>query len=224
MGISSVPPWRGTRYTNVATLGGNPIPALGPAAYYKYNTGVAVSQWDDQSGNARHLTQGVALNQPTIAGDGALLFDGAAQFMQTAGFTLNQPYTIYLRAKQVTWTANDRIVDGVAAASRLFQVTATPSVSLNAGGGAAAANTNWAVNTYASVCFVVNGASSSILVDATTETTGNPGTNNPGGITLAAANTGLANWANIQVKEVAVFTSAHDADTRARVNAYLGTL
>ncbi len=59
-------------------------------------------QWDDNSGNARHLIQATGGNQfsrnTTDAdyNDKPTLNTGATGFMQTAGFTLNQPFTVWM--------------------------------------------------------------------------------------------------------------------------------
>lgn len=209
--------------------GTNPIPGLLPAAYFKFNTGITVtgagvSQWDDQSGNGRHLLQATDTNRPALQADGSILFDGVDNYLKCDAFTLNQPATFYLRFRQVTWTDQDRIFDGnTLNASPLYQASATPTIRIFAGTAEVADNGNLAVNTYGSVAVVFNGASSSILVNATTETTGNPGASNPAGFTLGATPTPSA-YSNIQVKEVAIFAAAHSAATRANVIAYLNRL
>lgn len=208
----------------------NPIPGLSPAAYYKFNTGITssggfVSQWDDQSGNARHLVQATGTNQPSLQGDGSILFPGIDEFMLTDPFTLNQPETVYVRGKQITWSNNDTICDGVSGTRMLIaQAVTSPNLSLSAGTGGM--NTpGWTLDTYKTVCAVFNGAGSSLQIDNNTPTTGNPGANNAGGFMLGARPPAPGSlFAHIQVKEVVLFAAAHDASTRASVIAYLSTL
>jgi hypothetical protein len=206
----------------------NPIPGLSPAAYFKFNTGITVtgsgvSQWSDQSGNGRHLLQATDANRPALQADGTILFDGAAHYLKCSAFTLNQPFTVYLCVKQVSWTLGRRLFDGSGSNTRMDQSGSTPAIAINAGSGLTASNSNLAVGAYGSVAVVFNGASSSIKVNATEETTGNPGAANAGGFTLGAAGS-AAIFSNIQVKEAALFPAAHDAATRAAVIAYLNTL
>lgn len=199
------------------------------AAWFRFNSGItdsagAVSQWDDASGNARHLKQATATNQPAKQGDGSILFDGVDNYLKCDAFTLIQPETIYLLGKQVGYTAIDTVMDGNTVNTlRLFQSGASPAVVLNAGSGDVASNSNWTLNTYATVAVVLNGASSLIQVNATTATTGNPGAGNMGGFTLGAGGNSTA-FANIQVKEVAIYSVAHDEATRAQVIAYMNAL
>ena len=206
----------------------NPIPALSPAAYYKFNTGITVtgagvSQWSDQSGNLRHLLQGTDAARPPLQADGSVLFDGVADFLQGTGFGFVQPSTVFIRFKQVSWTSTDTIFDGATTnnTGRLFQSTATPGLAINAG-STVALNNNLAIGAYGSLCAVFNGAGSSILVDATTETTGNAGANNMNGFTLGTQANGATTFSNIRVVECAVFASALTAGQRAVLNAYRG--
>lgn len=204
------------------TTGG--ILNLAPAAWFRFGLGTTVatgvSQWDDASGNGRHLKQAVGVSQPALQADGSILFDGTDDFLRCDAFTLNQPETVYLLARQVTWTNGEHVFDGFANGSgRILQLTATPSISLNAG-LSAAANTNWTVNTYAALCCQFNGASSILRVNNTTETTGDASTGNMGGFTLGASGNSVS-WGNIQVKEILIFPAAHDAARRAQMIAYL---
>lgn len=200
------------------------------AAWYRKGVGItsssgAVSAWSDQSGNSRHLLQATGAAQPALQADGTILFDGVAHFLKTSAFTFNQPETVYLLLKQVTWTANDFLMDGNASnGGRLGQEVSSPTLRLNAGVLGAAANTDLAVNTYGAVAVVINGASSLIQVGYATPTTGDAGVNNMGGFTLGALGNGASNFANIQVKEVILYTAAHDASQRARNIAYLTSI
>lgn len=208
-------------------LDGGP-PTTNMAAWFKYGsgitvTGLGVSQWSDQSGNGRHLLQGTDTNRPALQADNSILFDGSDNFLKTAPFTLNQPETVYLLFRQVTWADFRLIFDGdTAAVAALRQRGVTPTIDLFSG-GAAAGNTGLILNTYSVVASVINGASSLISVNNGTPTTGNPGAGSPGGFTLGGNGTGTAN-SNIQVKEAIVYSVAHDATTRAQVIRYLASV
>lgn len=157
-----------------------------------------------------------------IVKSASLLFDGTNDYLKTAAFTLNQPTTIYLVAKPISWTDSDYLFDGDAENSGvLYQTGSTPAIALYAG-SVAASNTNLAVGAYGIVTAAFNGASSLIQINASTATTGNAGAANMDGITLAAnANPAAFNFSNIQVKELIAFASSHDAGQRATVRNYL---
>lgn len=200
------------------------VQGLSPAAWYKYGvgitvTGAGVSTWADQSGNGRDLLQGTDTNRPALQADNSILFDGTDNYLQSSGFTLNQPETVYLLMKQVTWTSADFICDGVAASMQITQNGTTPTLRLFAG-SLVAPNTELAVDAYGVVAAVFSGASSLLQINNGTPTTGNAGAQNAGGFTLGATRTPSA-YSNIQVKEAIVFPAAHDADVRAGVIRYL---
>jgi hypothetical protein len=206
-------------------FGAGSILALSPVAWFRSGMGIAtatgVSQWDDQSGNARHLKQATGAAQPALQGDGSILFNGTGHFLKCDAFTLNQPETIYFLGRQVTWTLSDRIFDGeTAGTGALLQVTSTPTLGINAG-AAVNGNTNLAVNTYGVVAAVFNGGNSVLQVNRTAPLTGNAGAGNMGGFTLGASGGGGSLFGNIQVKEIIIFPTAHDSNTRLNVIRYL---
>lgn len=203
-----------------------PLKVAGLAAWYRLGKGqtivTGVSQWSDASGNGRNLLQATGSLQPLVQGDGSLLFDGVDDFLQ-ASFALVQPTTIYLRMKHLAWTIGNRIADGFTAnGGAILQNGTTPQIQTFAG-TLTGVNANLVLNTYGSVCAVFNGASSASQVDNTAAVTGNAGAANMGGLTLAANGAG-AQPTNMQVKEVIVYSTAHDQATRDRVIAYLATL
>lgn len=85
-------------------------------AWWKKDTGVtsagaptyAVSQWDDQSGNANHFTQSLIANMPTSAGNvgqnnGEIWFDGgSSQFLDIPQMSIAGNFTIGMRFKIFT--------------------------------------------------------------------------------------------------------------------------
>ena len=185
-----------------------------------YTGTLNASAWANSIGAAGSLLQATGANQPTIEADGSLLFDGLAHWMR-ATFTLNQPETIYLVGKQVTWTDQDQFYDGVTADSMdLYQGTVTPTIKIYAG-AAAAVSTQLAVDTYGVIVAVFNGASSTIKVDGNAPGTAvDVGAGNGGGITLGAKATPL-NYGNVQIKEVIIRNVADSAAVQAQIQALL---
>lgn len=205
---------------------GGIVNALHPSAWYRYGagitvTGAGVSQWNDASGNGNHLLQGTDAARPPLQADNSILFDGVAQFL-AATFTLNQPCTFYMLVKQMSWSASDCLGGGSVGSVQIFQSVATPGIALFAG-SIVGQNGNLAVGSYGALAAVFNGAGSMLQINQTAASAGDAGATNPGGLFLAR-NLGGANFANIQVKEVIVFTSAHNAATVSQVNAYLQQL
>ena len=146
----------------------------------------------------------------------SLLFDGAAHYMKTAPFTLNQPETVYLVAKQVSWTISDQMTDGdTSGTMRIFQDTTAPNLGLYAG-SLAATNGNLAVGAKGVVCAQFNGANSLLQINQTSAVTGNAGASNAGGFTFGAT-AAPGNYTNIQAYEALIYNVAHDAATRANI-------
>lgn len=197
-------------------------------AWYRFGVGIRtsdgtnVTQWEDQSGNGRHLKQGTDTNRPAKQSDGSILFDGADNYLKTDAFTFAQPCTYYILGKQVTWTDIDKWCDGDAVNSGYVQQrTTTPGIRIGTTTAATAINSDLAVNTYGVICAVLNGASSRIQINNGTAVTGGVGSSTPGGFTLGAGGTAVASYSNIQVKEVALFNTEHAARKRETVIKYL---
>jgi hypothetical protein len=196
------------------------------AAWYRFRHAITnqsgCSVWADYSGNSRPLLQATAANRPALLSTGELVFDGATSFMQ-ATFTLIQPLTVYILFRQITSASGRIIFDGVTANCRLSQSTAN-AVTISAG-SSLADNTTIPVSStqYGVAACVFNGASSVLQTAGggpSVTITGNANTNNPGGITVGADRSG-ANFSNIGVREIAVYTGAHDATTRLGLLRYM---
>ena len=201
------------------------------AAWFRFKLGITssagfASQWNDQSGNSRHLKQATATNQPAVQSDLSILFDGSDNFMKCDAFTLNQPETVYLLGKQVTWSSGDYWCDGNIDARMIIQQTnlgASPQLRLFAGLGTGS-NSDLAVDTYGVIAAVFNGASSVLQVNKGTAVTGNVGANNAAGFTLGASGGVVAGFSNIRIKEVLLYAAAHDSDQILRVVNYLSAI
>ena len=206
--------------------------AAGPietqAAWFRFKLGItsaasAVSQWDDLSGNGRNLEQATGTNQPALQSDLSILFDGVDNFMKCDAFTFNQPETIYILFKQITWAVFERVFDGNALnTGGMFQNGSTPLLGFHAGITVAAGGLT--LGSYGAVATVFNGASGVLQVNDEAPTTGDAGAANMGGFTLGANGDTTADWSHVQVKEVILYAAAHDATQRARVISYLSAI
>lgn len=188
------------------------IRSLGPAAWFLKGqgqtvTGSGVSQWDDLSGNGRHLLQSTDAARPALQADGSVLFNGTSHYLKCNAFTLNQPTCVLFVGKQVSWTDGDYVWDGNTAATMgLAQLGATPNLSVYAG-AAISTNPDLPLGTIGVISAVYNGASSSVGVDRNAAVTGDAGAGNGGGFTLGAAAGGFVP-SHIQVYETVIFPIA----------------
>lgn len=208
------------------------IIAMRPAAWYQFGRGTVlasgstslVAQWSDASGNARHLLQATGAAQPSLQTDGTLLFDGSSDFMQTATFTLAQPIMLYMLFRQVTWTSGDILCDGFTVTSGQFlQTNSTPELDISAG-TTVCANTGLAVNAYGIAMAFFSGANSFDQINKKVPiAVANAGTTAMAGFTLGADANG-ANNANIQVKEVLIFSATHQQTQQLQVINYLSLI
>ena len=211
----------------LVTSGKKPVsgpPSTNLFKHWKLNTGLTqsggyASAWADQIGGTS-LSQSNASCKPAVQGDGSLLFDGSNDAMD-ASFTRSNPETLYILCKHVTWRNDAGLTDGGNYARWISGKTTTPQIQMY--GGASLLNTNLAVNTWGVVCAVWNGASSVFQIDATTAVTGNPGNTTPTTFVIGghAANGNCGNW---QIKEILMYSAAHDATARAAVRDYLATI
>lgn len=200
------------------------IQSQNPAAWFRFGMGITVvtgvSQWNDQTANARHLLQATGAAQPALQADGSILFDGVDDSLKCNTFTFNQPETIYILFKQVAWTNGMHVYDGnVATVGRIIQSGVTPQIIANAG-ASLSVNADLAVGVYGVASTVFNGATSLYQVNNGTPTTGNAGANNMAGLTLGARGDNTT-FSNIQVKEIILFPAAHNESVRAGVVQYL---
>jgi len=209
------------------------VTQLKPEAWYRFGVGITVtgagaSIWHDVSGNSpageRDLLQGTDADRPTLQADGSLIGDGISQFMKTAAFTFVQPETIYFLGRQITFTDNDTIFDGdVTSSGRLIQSNPEPGLSFEAG-IQMAASTEWTTGVYAPLAVVINGASSSTRVGNNAAVTGNAGASNMGAFTLFRPGGLALLFGHAQVKEIILFSGAHDTATQSRVLNYLSSM
>ena len=127
-------------------------------------SGGAVSQWDDKSGNGNHPVQATAAKQPssgtrTLNSLNVLDFDGTADYLQVLGDTISQPFTVYCVVDADTATGGF-IFDGATSGNRAgLRVTSYSSLRGELGPAELAVTSNTDV---AIAKGVWNGASSTL--------------------------------------------------------------
>lgn len=210
----------------------DPASVAGLQAWYKADAGtstttdgVAISQWNDQSGNTRHLAQATGSLQPLYKaaiqnGQPVVRFDGTDDVL-TATFTLNQ--TVHLFAVlvfRIAYAGNAIAVCGNNASNNgsLFRTSST-DVSLFAGStGCAVTTTPQAWHSYSGL---FNGVSSENRVDGGTASTGNAGVNAFAGLTAGAGTGGAPQPAAADIGEILAYSPSLNAADRQSVESYL---
>lgn len=174
-----------------------------------------VSQWTDITGLGHHLVQGNGARQPLWSATG-ILFDGSLSNLRTAGFTFNQPNFIYMVWRQVTWTNNDIILDGIVNnGTQLAQKAGTPVIRANAGNPSANMG-QMTLNTFKVTALLFNGASSRMAISDAPAAVGDFGSNNMGGFALGSRSDGVISNSNIEVKE-AILRKIADTDANETI-------
>lgn len=183
--------------------------------------GNTVAQVDDASGNSRHATQGSAGFRPTyetneLNGHAILRFTGDS--MSTPAFTRNQPHTVVAVAKyRGAYSANAGLCDGHTAFSAYLHRSGSTSMQGYAGSGLVVATTPQAYHIYV---WVVNGASSRLVIDGTT-TSGTSGATNASGMRLGVAGNG-GEAGDIDLAFCGCLSGAISTDNQALLFAALG--
>ncbi len=190
-----------------------------------------VSQWNDLSGNARHLIQATAGKQPTytvnsFGGLAGVKSDGVANNMSVS-FTLTQPTHIFLIQKFTNASSgNEDVFDGTSANSmRSYRGFAAEQLHIVGNAGAAdlsglIPSGGQAAHLYE---YQYNGASSKLLCDGTQLTSGNIPTSAAGGVNIFTFGDGASSPGAQTFGEMIVCTSIIAGNTLARLQRYLRT-
>lgn len=203
------------------------------AAWYRSDMGVTiatgVSAWADQSGNGRLLLQGVSGAQPALVagatpnGKPVLRFDGADDFMRTAGFgPVAQPYTVVLCAKYTKSAGADYLFDGGSNQYGTLYYFSTPDTVQMFAGAADGPTSAITDALHQVIDCKFHGASSTLGFNGGTLITGpSPGTLALAGFTIGAIADGTVNRSKLDVSEVVLVNRAMTAPERARLVAYM---
>ncbi len=204
-------------------VGGGATPFRGATGTYtEVVTSGAVAQVQFQADAAGDLSVDNIAVYPITGTTPVINFDGVDNFFKASAFTLNQPTSVYFLGKQITWTSGDKIFDGNTANQGIvYQSIGTPQLIAYAGTNSASISLT--LDLYGVISTVFNGASGVLQLNNGTPIESDFGARNMAGFTLGADGGG-SSFSNIQVKEVIIYSVAHDAATRARVINYLNGL
>ena len=181
-----------------------------------------VNQWNDKSGNARHVLNGNGdATRPTYnAATGRVTFVAAnSTFLQSAvfGSELTQPNTIFVVAKFTAHATNSILFCGAVANKRHQFHESTTNFAIYSGavlnGTARNLNDNIHIGLF-------NGASSEYWINGTSVVSGNAGTFALNGITLAANEVLSQNSSSELMEVIGYHADLTDAD-RLGINNYL---
>ncbi len=188
-----------------------------------------VGEWQDQSGNARHLLQATAGSRPIlklsqINGKPCLRFDGSNDFVK-ALFTLDVPFQCFAVIKQISWTSGDTLLAG-GANDNWAVAQASSSPIIRQWNGVATGNNegNLAVGSWAILECNMPGAgagNNSTRVNQGTATTNGGNTSLARGGICVGAHPAPTAYSNIDVAEIILYTSVLSGAALTAVYSYL---
>jgi len=155
--------------------------------------------WYDQSGNARHAGQATAANQPQYNagthGKGAALGNGNTTKMDTASFSRTQPHTVFAIYNRTAGAGSSALIGPISGGGISNTIyAANPTWTAYFGNFFEPAAVYPTDGVWQSLTAVINGASSSMRVNAGTLSTGNAGTASADGIRLLGRPDGAVGW------------------------------
>jgi hypothetical protein len=155
-----------------------------------------VTQWYDQSGNGRHVTQTATGSQPLIVSSGSLItengkpalsFDGTNDYLDASSITTNNPKSIFVFAKNQYIGGAERVLfDSISTNQATFYKDGSGVVNLAFGVNA---GTSFTLNTSSNIYSILHdGASSNVYLNSSTQILNNSnlGTNSFNGLRIGA--------------------------------------
>ena len=192
---------------------------------FTYSAGDDVSQWDDLSGNNRHLAQATGDRQPDRNGtqnglDTVVFTKAADHYLQTGSFSLAQPYTLFVAGE----FASGQVSPLSSIGGDELQIY-TPSNTHAIYMGSQISYVQEAADYDPAVFgYVVNGASSAMYRNGTSKSTGDLGST---GITLgvrtAERNLNTGYYFADALFEIIFYDTALGTTDRQTVEDYLSS-
>jgi len=176
-----------------------------------------VGTWSDSSGNGNNLS---LFNGPTIINNGlnnhdTLQFDGISQYGKTLTPVTNQPYSMYLVFKEITWVNNNAVFDdGISFTFRYLWMTGgSPNLNFFAGNNITL-NPSFILNNFNILTCVANTVNSEVRTNNNVAVVGNAGAFNGQGLTIGSDVTGLARFTNTEFAYIIIRTGADNTATQ----------
>jgi hypothetical protein len=197
------------------------------ASTFTYSSGTVVSQWNDKSGNAMHVSQGTVSLQPsrsgTVNGLSSVVFDGTDDFLSTTdpGSAVAQPQTVFAVVVPSLLTGSRTILAGVAGTVATLSTDGSTAIiyagTANSGGGSLSTSTTYVIQA------TLNTTSSAVRVNGGTNLYSvNPGSLGYRGYRLGRYSTFTDYW-NGSMCEIVVYDSALSLANINTVGQYLAT-
>lgn len=191
-------------------------------------TGGAVSQWDDKSGNEYDLVQLSGGNQPnywtkTQNGLNVIDFDGIDDFVSySAGIITEQPFMFACVQVCDVTLDDDTVFDSHQTVRALFRRRASGYPAIYAGNSSTFLNSGVTIGAEAFMASgVFNNNSSTLLVNGGNEAGGVVlGTGYLNGITVGESQEGTRRF-NGPICEIVIVGGAEDTDLRQKIEGYL---
>lgn len=140
-----------------------------------------VSQWNDLSGNARHMTQATAGNQPKYSATDGIILEDASDYMRSPAEAtpyLEQPFFLYIVFQHNTgWVDEAYLFSLEDGGAYIKQDGTNPEIRVYAG-ATGLSRVSVSLNTWHIARVLLNGENSKLIIDNGTPVTGNSGTQN----------------------------------------------
>ena len=195
---------------------------------FTFGTGTAVSQWNDKSGNSRHVVQATGAQQPdrsaTYGARTAVRFTASNSNVLRPGAsaTVNQPITLFAVAARSSGSgsANARIIASFSGTGFQLLIGEGALGSLYAGTAFVTQGSAPSAGVLHQISAIANGASSQVWGNGTAGTAGNAGSNSLALSTVGASGNNT-NYLQGDIAEVIVYDSALGTTDRQAVETYL---
>lgn len=179
-------------------------------------SGSDVTGWADQSGNGNNFADSGSGARPSYTtaassskfnSNAYLTFNGTSEYLDTGVMAVSQPFHVFMVLRQLSWTANEKILAMASAGSlTVEQNNSTPDIRHFAGSNVVHA-VSPAINNDTLLQSFFNTTSSFQAIDNDASVSGsNPGSNDLTHVMIANRPSGSL-FANIDVAEIAIYSA-----------------
>lgn len=140
--------------------------------------------------------------------------DGVDDYMQTANYNFNQPFTNYNLVRIINFLGTSVIVDGKLLNENKLYLAGAANIRINS--GIELGSVTPVMKVFNVLSNVRNTITSKLQLNKDTEISGNAGVNNVTGITLGCSG-GIANFSNTEYGLQLIFSGIHDKTKRDKI-------